>query len=84
MKHTRLTRLRVVLLAAILAVAPAWLLADDQPAGAQAADLETRASELEAKIDKECLKVAVPARPLCRKQMGQAAAQLRERAQRAH
>jgi hypothetical protein len=87
MNHTsmdsHLARLRVFMAAALLAVAPACALADDEIAGAQAAGLEIQAGELEAKIAKECLKVAVPARPLCHKQMGQAVARLREQAQRA-
>ena len=76
--------LLVFLSAAVLVVAPAWAFDDAQTGAAQVAGLETQASELEARIDKECLKVAVAARPLCRKQMGQAVARLRDRAQRAN
>lgn len=88
MNHTyldrRLTLLRLFLSAALLAVAPVWAQEGDQAAGAQAAALENQASALEATIDQACLKAAVPARPLCHKQMGLAVARLRERAQRAN
>lgn len=87
MKHRRLgprlTPLFIFLSAALVAAAPTWALDDDPAAGAQTASLETRANELEAQIEKECVKVAAPARPLCRKQIGQAVARLRDRAQRA-
>lgn len=68
----------------LLASAPAFAGDDDQLVGAHAASLESQASELEAKVEKECLKATVAARPLCRKQLGQAVARLRDRAQRAN
>ena len=68
----------------LLVGAPAFAGEDDQLAGAHAANLESRASELEAKVEKECLKAAVAARPLCRKQLSQAVARLRDNAQRAN
>ena len=88
MNHIRLGQRRTLFCAllsvTLLVGAPALAGDDDQLAGARAAELESQASELEAKVEKECLKAAVAARPLCRKQLGQAVARLRDRAQRAN
>ena len=74
--------LLALLLTTMLAATPAWANDDEQPAGAQAAGLETQANELEAQTAQACLKVAAPSRALCREQLERAVARLRDRAQR--
>jgi hypothetical protein len=82
--YRHLASVRAILSAALLTATPAWALEDVQVPGAEAASLRNQANELAAKVEKECLKVAAPARPQCRKQMGQAVERLRDRALRAN
>ena len=81
MKISRI-HLRLSLLVLLAHASVTLAAASEPPPGAAAAALENQAATLEGNIDRECQKVALQARPLCRQQHAQAVQRLRAQAAR--